>query len=532
MLTNSESKPTHTSRHSHPQSEHPSSGLSGKAKLLWPLTGLAALLWFCLRVIPKPSRANYPCQRMAAPVAFSFLAWLASLFASWALFRRARVAWRKTRYPLAALAVLVGLIVLASGSMSQPAQPASAALHSDPPNSPMGVARGIFPGRVAWVYNPAAAVWNGVSGNWWDDNNTSQSAVDAMLSQALQNLTGAASDAAAWNALLRDFNQRHGKGAIGYTSGEKIAIKLNMNDSQSGYAANNNINASPQLALALARQLVYQAGFSPSEITFYDASRYMIDSVYNKLHGEFPAIVIVDAYGGSGRVKAQWVSGAIAYSVNSNNGTALPTCVVNASYLINMAIMKLHSYAGVTLLGKNHYGSINFRSEHTPLAPKSTPAYSLQTDFMAHKDLGEKTALFMIDSLYGHNDPNGVPRIRWTIPPFYNRWPSSLFLSQDQVALDSVGYDFLGAQYATYGLLPNADNYLHEAALANNPPSGVFYAPNGDHVRAQSLGVHEHWNNLLDKQYTRNIGSGNGIELVYQGPVYNLTRTFFPAIRR
>jgi hypothetical protein len=56
--------------------------------------------------------------------------------------------------------------------------------------------------------------------------------------------------------------------------------------------------------------------------------------------------------------------------------------------------------AGVTLLGKNHYGSISARNDHSVLLPKSAPVYNIQTDFMAHKDLGEKTVLFMIDSLY------------------------------------------------------------------------------------------------------------------------------------
>jgi uncharacterized protein (DUF362 family) len=503
------------------------------ARWLWPITGLAALLWFGVRVIPKPSRASYPCQRLAAPLAFSFLTWFISLFASWAILRRAKDAWRRACYPLAVISILAGLAMLAIGSLGQPVSPVSAAvIHSDPANSPMGVARGIFPGRVAWVYNPSAATWNGVTGNWWDDNNTSQTAVDSMLSQSLRSLTGASTDSAAWEALFRNFNQRRGKGDIGYASGEKIAVKLNMNNSGSSYASNNNIDASPQLALALARQLVNQAGVSQANITFYDASRYINNNVYNKLHGEFPNLVIVDISGGSGRTKASWVNGAISYSSTNNNGTGLPTCVINASYLINMAIMKLHSTAGMTLLGKNHYGSISARNNHTVLQPKSTPSYNIQTDFMAHKDLGEKTVLFMIDALYAHNSPGGVPTDRWSIPPFYNRWPSSLFLSQDQVALDSVGYDFLSAQYPNYGLLSYADNYLHEAALANNPPSGVFYTPNGDHIQAQSLGVHEHWNNLVEKQYTRNLGTGAGIELLYQGPVSTLTQTFLPLVRR
>ena len=52
--------------------------------------------------------------------------------------------------------------------------------------------------------------------------------------------------------------------------------------------------------------------------------------------------------------------------------------------------------------------------------------------------------------------------------------------------------------------------------LANDPPSGTFYDP--DHAtatkRLTSLGVHEHWNNPQDRKYSRNLGIGEGIELV------------------
>jgi hypothetical protein len=44
----------------------------------------------------------------------------------------------------------------------------------------------------------------------------------------------------------------------------------------------------------------------------------------------------------------------------------------------------------------------------------------------------------------------------------------------------------------------------------------MFYDP--DHPtpvkRLSSLGVHEHWNNPQEKKYSRNLGTGNGIELV------------------
>ncbi len=42
------------------------------------LAGLAALIWFLLRVIQKPSRAFYPCQRAAFPMASAFVLSLVS----------------------------------------------------------------------------------------------------------------------------------------------------------------------------------------------------------------------------------------------------------------------------------------------------------------------------------------------------------------------------------------------------------------------------------------------------------------------
>lgn len=39
----------------------------GSPWLLLPITGFLALVWFVVRVAPKPSRAAYPCQRLAAP---------------------------------------------------------------------------------------------------------------------------------------------------------------------------------------------------------------------------------------------------------------------------------------------------------------------------------------------------------------------------------------------------------------------------------------------------------------------------------
>ncbi len=71
-----------------------------------------------------------------------------------------------------------------------------------------------------------------------------------------------------------------------------------------------------------------------------------------------------------------------------------------------------------------------------------------------------------------------------------------------------------------YYIYANVDNYLHEEVQAVTPPSATFSYPNDDSIRLRSLGVHEYWNNPTDKQYSRNLGFNNGIELVQlQGTV-------------
>ncbi len=108
---------------------------------------------------------------------------------------------------------------------------------------------------------------------------------------------------------------------------------------------------------------------------------------------------------------------------------------------------------------------------------------------------------------------------RWRQAPFDGNYTSSVFVSQDPVAIDSVGADFLINEPAVTehnGALrdnPNVENYLHEAALIQNAPSGnVYYNGYGEAV--ENLGVHEHWNNSTEKMYSRNLGKEKGIELV------------------
>jgi len=86
------------------------------------------------------------------------------------------------------------------------------------------------------------------------------------------------------------------------------------------------------------------------------------------------------------------------------------------------------------------------------------------------------------------------------------------------VAIDSVGLDFIRSEFADNmggsDIEGTIDDYMHEAALAHDPPSGVFYDPEQDGTRLASLGAHEHWNDPVEKLYSRNLNTGEGIELV------------------
>ncbi len=95
-----------------------------------------------------------------------------------------------------------------------------------------------------------------------------------------------------------------------------------------------------------------------------------------------------------------------------------------------------------------------------------------------HAHLGGKTVLYLIDGLFSGVHPIDPAPQKCKSPGFEGDWAKSLLASQDPVAIDSVAVDFLRAEFNTYPHWPNADDYLHEAALADHPPSGTFYDPN------------------------------------------------------
>ncbi len=528
-----------------PKTKKPSSHCKSRhwPQYIFPVTGLLALIWFLVRVIPKPSRATYPCQRVAFPLASGFIIWLMGLIGSVAAFRRAKKYLTKARYALAAVCIVISVafIWVAMNSTGQKI------IYGHEPliaNDPLGEAKGVYPGRVAWIHDPDATDWAGPDSGerWYSNSCTNQQVVNEMLSKALRALSGRSTDYHAWDAIFRNFNQQMGKGNIGYIPGEKIAIKVNFTltdhvssstmEKPPGYI--DRIDNSPQLAIALLRQLTEVVGANPCDISIGDPSRIMPNYWYGMVEQDCPGVLYLTNSGfvGSGRTIVSrdysapfyWSDPCAAHWTGVTEQDYIPLHFAQAEYFIDFPILKTHGSSGITVCGKNHYGSLirspadaGYYSMHWSRVYE-TPGmghYRAIVDLMGHPRLGGKTLLALIDGLYAGIDWSSWP-VEWWMSPFNYDWPSSIIVSQDQIAADSVAFDFLYTEWYFHAGMSGADDYLHEAALANDPCSGTFYDPNHDGVALQSLGVHEHWNNEIDKEYSRNLDpvNGKGIELV------------------
>jgi len=481
--------------------------------------GLIALVWFCIRVLPKPARASYPCQKLALPLAGTFLGFCASWVTTAFSLKAARNALKKHQPALFlafSLVFAISLVTMINFTHIQvKAGPTNSFSQTGEANAPIGTAKGIIPGRVAWAHNPNASTYNG-TGSPYDERYNDQELIDEMMEESIIAISSKSNIAMAWDTLFKDFNKRkHGRNE-GYSSDEKIAFKINLNNSGN----ENALDASPQTVKSILRQLINTVGVPQENITLYDCARpgkESIAHVENYCTDEFPDVKYND-FGST-------VRDALQYSLDGShaNQRAVAEAVVNADYLINMALLKRHctvsqnwkgrdGQTGVTLNAKNHFGSIsgpgrtdwlhyNIRDWQRP----GTSNYTPLVDMLSNEYLGQNTIINIIDGLYSAAKHNGSA-IKWNMAPFNGDYPKSIFVSQDVIALESVGFDFLQAEME---LVAKADNYLHEAAQIGNPPSGTDYLGK----ELQSLGVHEHWNNKDAKQYSRNLGTGQGIEL-------------------
>ncbi|MBU1941897.1 MAG: DUF362 domain-containing protein [Candidatus Thermoplasmatota archaeon] len=495
-----------------------------KHKLWFHITGVACIIWFLFRVLPAPHRARYPCQQMSITIATSYITFWSLLFLGLGVWLK-KMQMKTTALTPNILMIILLLLTITSPVFATTTYLTTTTERWDPiPKEPIGTPNGYNPGRVTWGWN-ANATEEQLTGYWWEDHNNNQTIIDHMLSTGIQRLAGTNDIYQAWGHLFTYFNQEHGHGTVGYQTGEKIAIKINLNNCGSYTSQDNDRDASPHVIKALLRQLINILHVNQDDITIYDASRPMENWFYNRVYyetypadpliPEFPNVHYVDNSGGAtGREQVIASSVRVYFAAGSCAYRTLPTCVADADYLINMPLLKRHPInTGVTLSGKNFFGtwmeSVSaIHDYHISGLTVGNP--TPQTELFAHEHIGGKTVIYIGDGLYA--TPNDHQIIgKFNMYPFNNDWTNSLFLSQDPVALDSVMYDFLH----TEGTNPieGSQNYLHQSA----DPIPNFYDPENDGIYlSESLGVHEHWdtneNIFLPVRYSG--PTNNGIDYI------------------
>lgn len=538
--------------------------------------GVASTVWFLFRVIPKPSRAGYPCMKAVAPIMSSFITYLLAISGSSFLIRRGFIFYRRHNSVVALAMIVTGIAIFLFSPQffteKSYASPKGSNPGDYPANIPYGEGVGVNPGRVTWTWDPAATdedctnAFNdplrGEDGYFMEKNNNRQ-VIGQMLDDNVIKLTGAPKISASWDSLFTDFNRRKGLGDISYQGGQQIFIKINQGGG--GWLTNSNPDddlsfieeewamkwygiseTSPIIVIELLDQLVNGFGIEEDNIYVGDPMSHIYKHNYDMMYSQFPSVKYVDKDPDHADIGRTILTPSSKESIiYSDKGSQMPDAISdklylemeNADYLINIASLKAHALAGITLGTKNHFGSHTRESAthlHAGLVAtsKDKPTrdeygmYRVHTDLMGHKSLGGNTVLFIVDGLWGGPEATEMP-VKWNTAPFNGDWPNSLLVSQDQVALESVCFDFLRNEFsdpagvgAARPWMGAVDDYLHQASDKQFWPDGIIYDPENDGIPIASLGVHEHWNNETDRKYSRNLGYDYGLELLPVNKTY------------
>jgi hypothetical protein len=439
----------------------------------------------------------------------------------------------------------------------------------DGPNNPFGEAKGINPGRVVWVWNPDATnekfEHNDFDNYDWfvSPQNNNPEVIGKMFRDGVLKLTGKKDVAKAWDAMFKYFNEKKISKKKGYTRGEKIFIKINQGqsrwvlsqaDKDNGFAIPRTIQKSqerikvsmiptetgPYAVLELLKELVNEAGVDQSDISVGDPMCPIWAHNYDVWVKEFPNVRYLDKFSTKyGRSLTKVTEKPLVYYSDKTMNDKLYDVIESADYMITMAVLKSHGAAGVSLTAKSNFGNIgkatanHLHYSHVANRREGTPnntgydKYRVFVDLMGSKYLGQNTLFWFVEGLFGGGASEIKGPVKYFMSPFNNDWCNSMFMSLDPVAIESVGYDFLRAEWDgvnkhdvvnnEWESMPNAygvDDYMHQAADTANWPHGIKYDPDNSGKPIPVLGVHEHWNNPVEKQYSRNLGTGKGIELV------------------
>jgi len=362
---------------------------------------------------------------------------------------------------------------------------------------------GISP-RVVHARNADATNW---SGSGWYGSAVNQTVLEGMVQQGLQELTGKSAWGDIWNDLFSHVQPS------GYQVGQKIAVKVSFNNSSGNCSDSDNaIDALPQPVKALIAGLV-AAGVQQNDIWIYDATgssgRAIPDRFRTPILSSYSSVQFYGSnacsgvnpvsHGGDSSLTVQFADpGGIL------TDRLLTDVLYNATYVINMPVIKRHGIHPVSLGFKNHFGSINniTRGGNDNLHyyidlghALYSQTYSPMVDIFQNPNIRNKTVLTVGDALYGAFGATFVPPTSWNS---FGDAPNSLLFATDPVAIDCVMIDLLVAEGRANN---DAYHYLFAALTAglgscegtiDNPGGNPWQTPYGsgystiDYLRIES----------------------------------------------
>ncbi|GHT57303.1 hypothetical protein FACS18945_1250 [Bacteroidia bacterium] len=427
---------------------------------------------------------------------------------------------------------------------------------------------------------------------YWDKDVNDQYVIDRMFSAGIMNVANQTDGniVDAWDKVFKYFNTNRASknfpndnytSGVGYQAGEKIFIKVNytsqsdngnyayqaINSAKKNNEQSNLVESNPFTLVALLRNLVEYVGVAQGDIYIGDPIRSWPAADAEYVKARYPDVHLIGVAGTAGTATIEGRVNGTGKVFHHNSVKIIDTDtddanqltkdgnkiiaeningqLQNAKYVFNLPVLKAHESGGISALAKSFFGchtqataghyhwTIFDNSWHSANYNDNAQyhKYRIFVDLMASRYLGQKVVLNIVDALYSGVGWDGR-NVKWAMAPFNGNYPSSVFMSLDPVALESVCLDFLRGEYTqttsvwgassaassanrnwkeAFPYYPGIDDHLHQLADPNYRPvatefisgTGGNYNPDGDKVFDYSLGVHAHWNRAT-KTYPAN----------------------------
>jgi uncharacterized protein (DUF362 family) len=286
-----------------------------------------------------------------------------------------------------------------------------------------------------------------------------------MVDDGIVALTGISNLGDAWKSIFPSVSQS-----------TKICIKVNCIASGGGpyvTADRNGLSSHPEVAYAVANSLATMQidgnSFPLDNITIFDRADIEMKNAGYVINRNEAGI---KCYGTIGSVSSGSTAncGKTSYAVNGS-AQHFSNIFEQNDYMINLSVLKDHSFAGVTLSMKNNYGVV-----HMPECEQMHSCEAAVPLLNNLEPLKNKQVLCIVDAIYGikSGGPEGYPQIS----------PNSLILSKDTVAIDTIGSKMLVEFGMMSGKIPG---YIKTAdvryAIGNNNMDYI------DHVKIDNSDI-------------------------------------------